>query len=132
MFIFMKILATNWINVLGVFVAMLLYSVIFNQTNNHLNNTIFQSVVASLILICLYGLIFWGLFIAELAILDLLLILPNQKHIRQKLIIEWILVSTPYIYWLIRYKVWIFLVAIIAFAITQLLRKQLIVNILNA
>jgi len=126
----MKILVTNWINILGVFVAILIYTVIFSQTNNHLSYTIFQSLVASLILICLYGMMFWALFIVALAILDFLLIVTNQKYIRLKLIAQWFFVSCPYTYWLIRYEEWIFLVGIIAFGITQLFREQLIVKAL--
>ncbi|CAG5074757.1 hypothetical protein DYBT9623_05445 [Dyadobacter sp. CECT 9623] len=127
----MKILTTNWINILGVFIAMLLYSIIFNQLNNDLGYNIFQSIVGSLILICLYGMMFWGLFVVSLIVADLLLIVWDQKHLRQKLLIEWLIISSPAIYRLIKYQEWIFLVGIVAFFITQLLREKLIVKAMS-
>lgn len=128
----MKIIASNWINILGVFIVTLFYAVTSNQLNNDLDYSIFQSVIAGLILVCLYGIIFWGLFVVSLIILDLLLIVRKQNNLRQKLIIEWIVTSGPFIYWVIRYGEWIFFVAIIAFAITQFCREKLIVKALGA
>ena len=127
----MKIIVTNWINILGVFLVTLFYSVILSQFNNDLNYNVFQSLVAALIVICLYGMMFWGLFVASLIVLDLLLIVKSQNNVRQKLLIEWALISSPFIYWVIRYGEWIFLIAIITFAITQFLRYRIIVKALN-
>lgn len=124
----MKIIATNWINVLGVFLVTLFYSVIFSQLNNDLNYSIFQSLVASLIVICLYGMMFWALFLVLLIIVDLLLIVKRQNNVSRMLLIEWALISSPFTYWIIRYEEWIFLIAIITFAITQFLRCRLIVR----
>jgi hypothetical protein len=125
----MKILTTNWINILGVFVATLIYAVILNHSDSNLSYNIFQSIVAGLILICLYEMIFWGLFIISLIVADLLLIVWSQKLLKQKLLIEWLLVSSPFMYWVIKYQDWISLIAIIAFLITQLLREKLIIKI---
>ncbi|PWJ57014.1 hypothetical protein CLV98_109123 [Dyadobacter jejuensis] len=122
----MKILTTNWINIFGVFIVTLFYAVILNYSNSNLNYNIFQSVVAGLILICLYGMIFWGLFIISLIVADLLLIVWSQKLLKQKLLLEWLLVSSPFIYWVIKYQEWISLIGIITFFITQLLRERLI------
>lgn len=74
---------------------------------------------------------FWGLFVASLIVLDLLLIVKSQNNVRQKLLIEWFLISGPFVYWVIRYGEWIFLMAIITFAITQFFRNRLIVKILG-
>ena len=127
----MKILASNWINILCVFVATLFYAVILNHSDSNLNYNIFQSVVAGLILICLYGMMFWGLFIISLIVADLLLIVWSQKFLKQKLLVEWLLVSSPFIYWVIKYQELISLIGIITFFITQLLREKLIVKAIN-
>ncbi|MDQ6482688.1 hypothetical protein [Dyadobacter sp. LHD-138] len=127
----MKILTTNWINILGVFIVTLFYAVILNHSDSNLNYNIFQSVVAGLILICLYGMMFWGLFIISLIVADLLLIVWSQKLLKQKLLLEWLLVSSPFIYWVIKYQEWISLIGIIAFFITQLLREKLIVKAMS-
>ncbi|MGG7666996.1 hypothetical protein [Dyadobacter sp. BHUBP1] len=128
----MKIIASNWINIFGIFIVTLFYAVTSNQLNNDLDYSIFQSIIAGLILVCLYGIIFWSLFVASLIILDLLLIVKKQNNIRQKLLIEWIVISGPFTYWGIKYGEWIFLVAIVAFAITQFCREKLLIKALGA
>ena len=125
----MKILKTNWINVVGVFSIVLIYSIITNlffNTTSSLN--FFQSIIAALILVCLYGVLLWLLFIGSLIILDLLLIVRSRKDLRLKLLIEWLIISLPFIYCSIIYERqrWIFFVAIITFLITQLLRESII------
>lgn len=67
-----------------------------------------------------------GLFVVSLIALDLLVIMRNKNHLKGKLLIEWLVISSPFIYWTIKYKEWIFAVAIVAFLISQLLRERLI------
>ena len=55
------------------------------------------------------------MFVVSLAIADLLLIVRDQNKLRQKLLVEWLLLSCPFIYWGIKYGEWIFAVAIITF-----------------
>ena len=93
------------------------------------NSTTFkQAIVGALLLICLYGIMFWIAFIILLAVLDLLLIMPNFKNIRTKLIVEWGIISTPFIYWAIQYdrQRWLFIIVVITFFVTQLIRGNLI------
>ncbi|MDQ1859356.1 MULTISPECIES: hypothetical protein [unclassified Chryseobacterium] len=125
----MKILRTNWINILGVFIFLLTYSIIFNFTvDDGVTRNFFQSIFAAIFLILLYGIMFWAGFILALIILDLILIVPNQDKLTLKLLFEWAIISIPFIYWAIMYEKQrnIFIVAIIALLITQLLRKKLI------
>lgn len=128
----MKILKTNWINVVGVFTAVFMYCFISSFIiDDGVSRNIFQAIIASLIGIVLYGVIFWSSFIVLLMIIDILLIIPNQKKLKVKLIIEWLIISLSLILWAIIYKerIWfygLFAVAIIAFLITQLLREKLI------
>jgi hypothetical protein len=122
----MKVLKTNWINVAGVFVAVFLYAVALNLTDINVSRNVFQSILPALMLVCLYGIMFWSLFILLLVVLDLLLIVKNQNSLIGKLLIEWLIISGPFVYWAVRYKEWIFIVAIIAFLITQFIRKRII------
>jgi hypothetical protein len=122
----MKILKTNWINIIGVLGAVFLYSVILNLTDSNTSQNIFQAVFAGLILILFYGVMFWVLFIVSLIIFDLLFIVKNQSNLKIKLLAEWFILSVPFIYWAIKYSEWIFLVAIISFLITQLRRRKMI------
>ena len=124
----MKILFTNWVNILGVFIAIFLYSIIYGLFDSNISRNILQSIIASLILICLYGIMFWVGFLLSLIILDSVLIIPAPKHLKIKLIAEWIIISSPFVYWAIEYERQrnLYIVAIIAFLITQLIRERYI------
>jgi hypothetical protein len=119
----MRIIRTNWINITGVFIITYFY--VIADVLIH-SGTFVQAVLGGLISICLYGMMFWGMFLVSLIILDFLIIMRNRNHLKAKLIIEWLLISSPFIYWTIKYCEWIFAVAIIAFLMSQLLRERLI------
>lgn len=124
----MKLLYTNWINIVGVFIVSFLFTAIFDSLDPNVSRNFFQAVTASLIGILLYGMLFWICFIIALIILDLFLIVFNQKHLEIKLFLEWIIISSPFIYWAIKYPEQrsLYIVAVVTFFITQLLRKGLI------
>jgi hypothetical protein len=122
----MKIILTNWINLLGVFLVTLVFSIVLTLTDPNLSYNIFQAMLAALFSVCGYGMMFWALFIVLMVVLDLIIILPNRKNLKRKLIIEWLIISSPFIYWTVKYHEWIFVAAIIAFFITQQLREKLI------
>ena len=127
----MKILLTNWINLLGVFIAVFLYSVIYNIYDTTVLRNIFQSVFAAFILVFLYGIIFWLIYICALIAFDLLFIVKDQNNLKLKLLIEWLLVSVPFIYWALKYNQYIFLFGMIGFLITQLIRQNLILKLIH-
>lgn len=54
--------------------------------------------IAALIVICPYCMVFWGLFVTELIVLDLLLIVKSQNHLKQKFLMKWLIISVPFIY----------------------------------
>ncbi len=117
----MNIIKTNWLNIVGVFIICLLYVFISSLLKSA---TVVQAVFGAFLLVCAYGMMFWGGFIIALLILDLLLIVQNQNNLKTKLLIEWLIISGPFIYWTIKYDEWIFLVAVITFLITQFSREK--------
>ncbi|WP_184546417.1 hypothetical protein [Mucilaginibacter sp. FT3.2] len=122
----MKVLLTNWINIAGVFGAGFLFAMgemILEQQGN-----IAAVLLGPLFLILLYGLTSWCLFIASLFIFDLLFIVKSRDNLLIKLAVEWLLISSPFIYWTIIFHEWIFGVCTIAFFVTQFLRIKLIVK----
>ncbi|AQW96832.1 hypothetical protein [Elizabethkingia anophelis] len=123
-----RILKTNWINIIGVFTVLFLYTTIYELIEPNVSRNIFQAMIASLIGICLYGIMFWVGFIIMLIILDYVLIIPNPKDLKLKLLIEWIVISSPFVYWAIKYpeQRTLYIIAIITFLVTQLLRDKLI------
>ena len=122
----MKIIKTNWINIIGILIAVYLYALMLNLFDADKSLNFIQVVFSPLILILLYGAIFWALFILLLIIFDLLFIVKNQENLKKKMILETFIIVTPYVYWLIVYNELIFLVAIITFFITQFYRRKLI------
>ena len=122
-----KILATNWINLLGIF-AITFFSVFINS---YLTSpaSFTQAFYGTCILICYYGIIFWIGFAILLIIFDLIFIIPFKSKIKRMLLLEWLIISLPFIYWTIKYKQWVFLVAIITFFITQMIRERQILKI---
>jgi hypothetical protein len=122
----MKILKTNWINIIGILIAVYLYALMLNLFDADKSLNFIQVVFSPLILILLYGAIFWALFILLLIIFDLLFIVKNQENLKEKLILETFIIITPYVYWLIVYDELIFLVATVTFFITQTYRRKLI------
>ncbi|MDV3963741.1 hypothetical protein CMT72_12630 [Elizabethkingia anophelis] len=123
-----RILKTNWINIIGVFTVLFLYTTIYELIEPNVSRNIFQAMIVSLIGICLYGIMFWVGFIIMLIILDYVLIIPNPKDLKLKLLIEWIVISSPFVYWAIKYpeQRTLYIIAIITFLVTQLLRDKLI------
>lgn len=120
----MNVLLTNRINVIGVFLSTFFYTFINSWVNYPA--TFLQALFGAFLLVCLYGIIFWIGFLLALIILDSVLIVPNQKKIILKLLLEWAIISSPIIYWAVIYEEqrWLYIVAIIAFLITQLLREK--------
>jgi hypothetical protein len=119
----MKVILTNWINILCVFIAVFLYAMVLNMTNANVSRNLLQAIFAALILVVGYGMMFWGMFIIVLIIFDLAL-LRSKENLKMKLLIEWLIISCPFIYWTFKYHEWIFIAAIIAFLIAQLLREK--------
>lgn len=118
----MKIIKTNWINIIGVFIAVFLYAIALNLIDTNVSRNVFQSVLPALILVCLYGLVFWVLLILLLVILDLLLIVKKPNNLTIKLLIEWLIIGSPFIYWAVRYGQGIFIAGVISLLITQFIR----------
>jgi len=125
---YFKIFRTNWINLLGIFITTFLY--VFLNSYINFSATIYQALFGAFLSVCLYGIIFWTGFIIVIAVLDFLfLVKSNNDSIKIRLLIEWGLISIPFFYWAIKYKQWIFIIAIITFFITQMFRVKQILKI---
>ncbi|WP_299462645.1 hypothetical protein [Mucilaginibacter sp.] len=105
----------------------------FFQMNSvsDLPGTLVRGVVGGAILVLFYGAMFFAGFMIIMLFLDIILLRQNAKYLRVKLISEWILGSSPFVYWTVIYNEWIFAVAIVAFGGAQLLREKRIVSIIN-
>jgi hypothetical protein len=122
-----KIYFTNWINVVGIALGTYLFIVISEVFKTGIT-ALPQMLLMALFTIVLYGGICFSGFLIGMLLLDLILMNGNIKHLRLKLIVEWVLISAPFIYWLLEYSEWIFLAAIISFIITQFIREKRILK----
>jgi hypothetical protein len=119
-----KILFSNWINIVGILVVLFCYTFLNSLIN--FQATFIQAFIGAFLLICLYGIIFWLGFLILIFILDLILIIPTKKSLKIGLLIEWLIISTPFIYWAVIYKEQrvLYIIAIIAFLISQMIREK--------
>lgn len=68
------------------FISVLFYPIITNLNDDTILKALPQAVLASLIVVCLYGVLFWSFFIASLAILDIFLIVRDKRKLKLKLL----------------------------------------------
>lgn len=124
----MKIILTNWINIVGVFVGNMLCAITLTLADPNFSHHISDVVFGALFLVLGYGMMFWAMFIISLLVLDVVLIIPATQYLKAKLIVEWVIISLPFIYWTVVYKEWVFAAAVISFLIAQLIREKLILK----
>lgn len=130
----LKIFKTVWVNLLVIFLAVYLFLIISEllTSNEAIGNSLMIGFVGSLFSIFGYGLMFWLGFLIAILILDLILIKKEETNLTLKLLIEWLIVSSPFIYWAFRYNTWVFLIAVFAFLAGQLYwRKKRIDRVLQ-
>ena len=131
----MKIFLTNWVSVVGIFIVLCLTGVITElwkvESIGEALNAIATGLFGVLLALLLYSLVIWVAFILVMFLLDFILMNNNETSVRYKLLFEWLLVSSPFIYWAFKYSQWIFLVVIVTFFITQAIREKLILKLLS-
>jgi hypothetical protein len=125
----LKIFATNWVNLITIFLILYVSCIIAGIINSE---SFFTTFIGSILAIILYGFVFWLGFIIVMFLMDLILMTPARKRLELKLVIEWGLVSGLLINWFLEYNQWILLVAVFAFLLGQYFRYQLILSMINS
>ena len=129
-----RTILTNWIHLIPFYVttylALLLYQVV-GPPNQKLVQAIPFLFASTFLLFFIYGPVIMAGFYAAIVLADVLLFSCGYKRMREKLILEWILISTPFIYWAFKYEYWLWICLSASFLLTQLLRSVLIGRILN-
>ncbi|MBB5397169.1 hypothetical protein [Mucilaginibacter sp. AK015] len=125
-----EIYFTNWINVLGIAACTYLYVLISELFVTGIS-AFPQMLLMALFTIALYGGTFFLGFLICMLLLDMVLMDGYIKHLRVRLFIEWLFISTPLIYWVIVYKEWVFVIGVLAFMGTQLIREERISTIIK-
>lgn len=126
----LKILGTNYIHLIGFIITTYFSSIIFSllklerYTNEFTIDSLIVWVFTVPILIFTYGLIFLGGFYLSIIIMDAIgfFLFPNQT--RKILLIEWLIIIPPFVYWAFQYDYWLWLTLSISFLITQSIREK--------
>jgi len=126
-----KVVLTSRVNLLTIFTITYIVTVISGVTNDNLS--VGQSLFGSLYSVLGYGIMFWIWFILLITVLDVLLFGFDKRveYVNAKLLLEWAIISFPFVYWLVKYNQWVFLAALIAFLMGQIIRKPMILKILT-
>ncbi len=126
-----KIVLSNWINVVVIFILVYFVKCISFLKDGRF--TFRESLETPLYHIFGYGFLFWLIFLFLISVSDLLLFGFSRelKYTGYKLLLQWLIVSLPFIYWIVRDNARIFLVAMLAFLLGQYLRRGYILNILK-
>lgn len=126
-----KVVLTNRINLFTIFIAVYIASFIFNMAIAKF--AFGEALFGATYLVLGYGIMFWIGFILCILILDIALFsfYKEPQYTTHKLVIEWLIISVPFIFWLIKSNQWISLVAVLAFLVGQYLRRPHIIKILE-
>lgn len=124
-----KIISTNWIHLLGFYVTSYLYVVFakligFDSAYDDWSTTIFYNLLGVLILLFTYGLVIIIGFYVILLLLDLLLFQFKGLRLIQIVLIEWIIIIPPFIYWAFKEDYWLWLALVGSLLGTQLIRRR--------
>lgn len=124
-----KLMSTNWIHLLGFYVSSYFY-VIFSkligieQPFDNWSTAIFYNLLGTLFLLFTYGLVIVIGFYLLILFLDLLLFQFKRLRLIEIVLIEWILIIPPFIYWAFKEEYWLWLVLVASLLTTQLIRRR--------
>lgn len=115
----LKIFLTVWINLLAILVSLFLSYIISDGIINALYYTFLGTII-------------YIEFIIFTLVVDLIIPFKNESNLNRNLLIEWLVVSTPFFVGVIAAEMYIFLVGILPYFISQFtLRKTKIAKILE-
>ncbi|RNI30025.1 hypothetical protein EFA69_10915 [Rufibacter immobilis] len=124
---------SNWVNVLGLVITVYLFTflMMFVISPEQDNDRMSIWLGGTLILIFGYGFIVWLGFLTAIILLDIFLIVPSRIRLKEKLLLEWLIIILPFIYWAFEYDYWLWLMLATSFLITQIIRKNKIESIIK-
>ena len=126
-----KIVLTNWINIIAIFIVVYIAGFISAIIRDKF--TVSKALYGTTYSVLGYGIVFWIGFFILISLFDFLLFSFDRqpKYTTYKLAVEWLVISSPFIYWFIRYNQWVFLVAVLAFLLGQYIRRPYVFKILE-
>lgn len=126
-----KIISTNWIHLVGFYLATYLTIVVgeFFDPTEGWEPIVLTGFVAALMLFIVYGYVIIGWFYLAILIMDIGAFSWKNNWTKRTLILEWIIISTPFIFWAVEYKYWLWITLSVSLLLTQLMRARRIEKI---
>jgi hypothetical protein len=121
-------ISTNWIHIIGFYVTTYL-SLIFFQligltSGYELKSLLIEGPLSVLLLFVVYGAFIIGYFYLAIVIMDIIGFSWRNFWINETLILEWFIISIPFIYWAFKYDYWLWLTLSGSFLLTQMIRRK--------
>jgi hypothetical protein len=128
-----KIISTNWVHLVGFYVTTYLSLILFKlfglDTSDSWVAVLLISILTIPLLFFVYGVKIVGGFYFALLLLDIIAFSSIRKRRIEILIVEWWIISIPFIYWAFKYQYWLWITLSISFLVTQMIRLQRIKKI---
>jgi hypothetical protein len=129
----LKIILTNWIHLPGFYITTYLSLIFFKligiETTDSWHSILLVSIFTILLLFMIYGpLIILGFF-GAIMLMDILAFSWANKWPKKILIIEWVIISVPFIYWAFEHEYWLWITLSLSLLTTQLMRLKRIKEI---
>ncbi len=126
---YLNIIKTNWVHFVGFYITSYISIILFKLlgiegVNESWTQTILLNFIMVLFLFFTYGLIIILSFFLAIIMLDLLAFRLTKLKVIEILIIEWLLIISPFIYWALKYEYWLWICLSISFLCTQYIRKK--------
>lgn len=127
----LRTIATNWIHIVGFYLTTYLTLVIgsFFDPTEGWEPIILTGFVAALLLFAVYGYVIIGWFYLAIVVLDIIGFTLTSKWRKEILIVEWVIISTPFIYWAFEYEYWLWITLSVSLLTTQMMRLKQIKKI---
>jgi hypothetical protein len=128
------ILLSNWVHLISIyfgFYVTLIFLKAIGQNNDSWSSILFESLWTIPLLILIYGLKLLAEFYLAIFVLDIFLFAFDNRWTKEKLIIEWLILSVPFINASFEYKYWAWLTISAFFLLTQLYRSRQILKLIN-
>ncbi|CAN5622258.1 hypothetical protein BH10BAC4_BH10BAC4_14330 [soil metagenome] len=130
-----RILRSNWTHLIGFYLSTYLF-MIFSKANGQVPDSWGEVITTGLfwagLLFYVYGISLIGWFYLAIITIDMLAFSWwRNKWITETLIIEWLIIITPFIYWAFKYEYWLWIALSASLLATQVLRGKTIRKILS-
>lgn len=130
-----KVILTNWPHLLGflitAYVSQPIFKILGLATDESWREIFIDSLFTIPLAFLIYGAIPIVAVYIAISILDFIAFSFDTSNIVMKLLAEWIIIISPFIYWAIKYEFWIWIPLSVSFLTTQLNRRKAIVRLLS-